>query len=103
MDRLAHQATPSSRLPESYKIVSAMVCGPPRRFGTRYILSAYDGVWETASSIPEHILNALTDDIGNSRPDYLGQVQLKSMDVIREIEQLGLYCCFEQYEKMMPK
>lgn len=75
-------------------IVSAMICGPPRCFDHRLILSAYHGVWEAVNHLPKDIRPYVTDDVGNIKVEYGGLLQIRSAEIFEILKRHELYSCF---------
>lgn len=75
-------------------LMSMMVCAKPRRVNNRFILSAYDGVWDALDELPEDIKPYLTDDLGNEVRSYGGFLQIIDQGALDVVNRDGLYACF---------
>lgn len=76
-----------------------MVCGIPRYFDDRLILSCYHGVWEPVKCLPSEIKAYFTDDVGNGDVSYGGLLQITDTKVFESLNKLGLYACFRGIAK----
>ncbi|MDX1915790.1 MAG: hypothetical protein SFU55_09425 [Methylophilus sp.] len=81
------------------EIASLMVCGLPRHFGERLILSCYHGVWESVKYLPSEIKTYFTDDVGNEDVSYGGLLQITNTKAFELLNKLGLYTCFRGVAK----
>ena len=80
-------------------IASVMICATPKKRLGRSIISASESVWECVSEIPHDLTTLLTDDIGNSRPEYADRLQLTDLRAVDLIAEMGLHLCFRGVEK----
>ena len=81
------------------EIASLMICGLPRHFNGRLILSCYDGVWEAVPCLPSEIQAYFTDDVGNKNVSYGGFLQVTDVKVFELLEKFELYACFRGVAK----
>lgn len=75
-------------------LASVMVCGLPKYFGGRLILSGYHGVWEATEKLPDDIKSYFTDDVGNKDVSYGGLLQMVHKKAFDKISNLELFVCF---------
>ncbi len=75
-------------------VASVMICGLPKHFGGRLILSGYHGVWEAVEELPTDIKQYFTDDVGNKSVSYGGLLQITNTKVLNMLPQWGLFACF---------
>lgn len=81
------------------EIASLMVCGLPKHFDGRLILSCYHGVWEAVPCLPREIQVYFTDDVGNENASYGGLLQIIEAKVFEILETYGMYTCFRAVAK----
>lgn len=77
-----------------YQIASMMLCDFPKYLNDRYIISAYDGVWEPISNLPKDLEIYFTDELGNLRFDNCGALQLINELGLKELNSRNIFSCF---------
>ncbi len=79
---------------EDIVIVSAMICYPPKYLKGRFILSAYQGVWEAVKELPSEVKPYVTDDVGNNKVEYGGLLQFTDVAAFAVLSKMNLFACF---------
>ncbi len=80
-----------------------MICETPRFTAGKFILSAYDGVWEPIKSIPEELSPYLSDEVGNTPPSYAGWLQMIDPIALAILRELLLFSCFRAVQERVQK
>lgn len=71
-----------------------MICGLPKFFDGRLVLSCYHGVWEAVRELPVDIRNSFTNDVGDETVSYGGLLQLRESSVLKKLREKNLFACF---------
>ena len=84
---------------ENILLASMMVCNKPVYLNGRYIISAYDGVWDAVEELPDDIKSYFTSDIGDKVTGYGGFLQVINPQVLDILNERGLFTCFRGVEE----
>jgi hypothetical protein len=84
---------------ENILLASMMVCNKPVYLNGRYIISAYDGVWDAVEELQDDIKPYFTSDVGDKVTGYGGFLQVINPQVLDILNERGLFACFRGVEK----
>lgn len=76
-----------------FTFASMMICNEPKSSHGCYMISAYQGVWDSVRSVPSNVADLLLDELGNELPKSFDALQPKHKDIFYILDEISLFAC----------